>query len=189
MIFQHQGFASLSKTNISNCISSQCTGFDYVESTVNVSFCNFENLKATEWVITGFSCQGRIDQCNYINNSQEKNDGLVYVSINRLDIFNSSFQNNRQNNGVLFHTDWDGQIYIHQCSIDDLSTAGTVDTTDQGTESFKNNLTFIGLRPCEGNLEIVLLFVPKKENKICSSFKLINFLFGKFDISLVLLIK
>ncbi|EAY05134.1 hypothetical protein TVAG_151210 [Trichomonas vaginalis G3] len=193
MIYHGNGFASLSKTNISNCISLQRPGFMYrdIESTVNVSFCNFENLKATDALTTQFwKCPGRIDRCNYINNSQNnKNWGIVYVSDNRHDIFDSSFQNNPQiNKGKLFEAYY-GQIYIHRCSIDSYSSVGYVDTSEKGEVSFKNILKFVNLSPREGNLEIVLLFVPKKENKIISLCPSINFLFGKYHISILFLIK
>ena len=185
MIYQKKGFGSLSKTNISNCISRQNAGFEYVEvePTLNISFCNFENLKAASRLITTFSFSpGRIYRCNYINNSQdEEYFGIVYVYDGRLDIFYSTFQNNPQfNKGKLFRTDGDGQIYIHQCNIDSYSSIGNVDTSERGESSFKNNLKFIDLSPCEGNFEIVLLVLPNKENKICSLSICKNFLFVKY---------
>ncbi|EAY08720.1 hypothetical protein TVAG_251460 [Trichomonas vaginalis G3] len=198
MLYQNKGFGSLSKTNISNCISSQKPGFeyDYVESTVNVSFCNFENLQVTDGIITYFyNSPGRIDRCNYKNNSQnDEYFGIVSVTSKRLDIFDSSFQNNPEiNKGKLFEAgNGDGKIYIHRCSIDSYSAdtgSGIVYTSDQGTESFKNNLTFLGLRPCEGNLGLVLLFIPKKENIICSLSPCVNFLFGEYHLSILLLNK
>ena len=56
-------------------------------------------------MVTQFwSCIGRFERCNYINNSQNiEGWGIIYVSFNMLKIFDSSFQNNRQNRvGALF---------------------------------------------------------------------------------------
>ena len=194
MIHQKNGFGSLSLTNFSNCISEQKPGFVYsmVESTANALFCNFENLKATEVRITQFwKSPGRIERCNYINTSQHQGFcGLVEVDSERLDIYDSSFQNNLKNKeGYLFNGENVVQIYIYRCSIDIDLKCRNANTSEKGTESFKNNLAFIGFRPCEGNPEIILEFLPKKENKICSLRPCINFLFGNNFIYVLLISK
>ena len=118
MIYHKFGVGSLSKTNISNCISSRKIGFyyDFADTIVNVSFCSFENLKATGSMITAFSAwPGKIERCNYINNSQDDENswGLVYIYGKRLDIFDSSFQKIYMVNIILyFLLSMDQFIYI-----------------------------------------------------------------------------
>ena len=116
MIWQYQGYSSLSKTNITNCVSMHSTAFHYWggSSTKNVSFCNFENLEAGSQIIQFVECAGSIERCNFLNNSQINGSyGLIYVESKRLDILDSVFQNNRKNNkGGLFYAGYKGDIYI-----------------------------------------------------------------------------
>ena len=157
MISQFHGNSSLSKTNFSNCISNAGTGFVYsrLRLTTNVSFCNFENLEATEYIITSFSeCPGNIERSNYINNSQKSAEyGLIFVLNERLDILDSSFQHNLKNVNVpLFYTDYGGQIYLIRSHVDNFTTIGFVDSSEMTTNSFINEIEFHITSPCEGKL-------------------------------------
>ncbi|EAX93511.1 hypothetical protein TVAG_132280 [Trichomonas vaginalis G3] len=152
MICQQSGNSSLSNANISNCIANYGVAFkyEYFKSPSKVSFCNFERLKANSGIITQFtSSGGRIENCNYINNSQRLN-GIVEVSNKNLEILSCSFENN--SGGALFAAT-SAQIYIYHCSIDKYSESifsGVIDTYDMTTDPFQNGLKFYELGQCEG---------------------------------------
>lgn len=75
--------------------------------------------------------------------SQDQEDYTGIVFNLRLDIFDSSFKINRQNKmGTLFERYSFGHIFIYQCRTDDYSYYGSIDASDQRTESFKNHLRF-----------------------------------------------
>ncbi|EAX93509.1 hypothetical protein TVAG_132260 [Trichomonas vaginalis G3] len=157
MICQQSGNSSLSNANISNCIANYGVAFTYLDlkkSITKVSFCNFERLKANSGIITQFtSSGGRIENCNYINNSQRLN-GIVEVSNKNLEILSCSFENN--SGGALFAAT-SAQIYIYHCSIDKYSESifsGVIDTYDMTTDPFHNGLKFYELGQCEGELTI-----------------------------------
>ena len=183
MIHKFEGIGSLSKTNVSNCISLWMPSFyfDTLDSTINISFCNFENLKATERTISAiWGCPGTIERSNYINNSQELYGYLVSASHSRLKILDSSFQNNLRNNeGVIFYGYFE-KIYIRRCSIDNFSYSGKVDTSELGESSFKIIFKFNDFPLCETDFEYLVLFEPKKE-------KPKFFQFGKYYISVLLI--
>ena len=193
MIHSENGLSSLSNTNITNCIAKFSSAFWFysVQSTTKVSFCNFENLEAIYQIITRFSlCNGKIERCNYINNSQRNlDDGLVYIHYHRLDILDSVFKNNRMNNrGSLFYAYDGGKLYIFRCNVDSYSASslfdGIVDNSSISTVSFSNNLKFDGLILCEGD---IIIFYPRiKEKNICSLCSCRYFLFRKYFVSFLL---
>ena len=184
MIYQYQGYTSLSKTNITNCVSDFETAFyyNYVGSTTNALFCNFEKLEASSNGITNFdTCDGKVERCNYINNLQRTDSyGIVIDWSNKVQILDSVFQGNNHNNkGKLFST-VSGQIYIIKCNNDRYTTnsvGGIIDNSNMKTQSFANNLKFIRLSPCEG--EIIL--VHEKGSKLFNKYR--YFLFGKCFVS------
>ncbi|EAY15504.1 hypothetical protein TVAG_210340 [Trichomonas vaginalis G3] len=149
MIFQYQGLSTLSKTNISNCVSFWSTAFRYSEATLttNVSFCNFENLEAGS-IINYFSfCDGRIERCNYVNNFQTQwNYGLIFADSKRLDIYDSVFQNTLTVERVPIFYAFGGQIYIYRCNFDEYfassESSGFVDNSSISTDPFSNDLEF-----------------------------------------------
>ncbi|EAY23629.1 hypothetical protein TVAG_119660 [Trichomonas vaginalis G3] len=180
MIYQQLGDTSLSNTNITNCISQHATAFMYwsMESTTKVKFCNFENLEATNIIITCFEFTvGIVERCNYINNSQtDKFYGFVYECGKKLNVLDSVFKDNRKNEkGALFSAN-DGQIFIINCNIDDYKESntyrGTIDTSEMTTKPFSNDLKFIGISPCEGSL-----LIAQNKDSIYKNLKLLSLIF------------
>ncbi|EAY15496.1 hypothetical protein TVAG_210260 [Trichomonas vaginalis G3] len=120
---------------------------------------------------------GRVERCNYINNFQTGSlNGLVFVYDNKVDILDSVFPNNRKNDrGKLFYS-FNGQIYIYRCNVDKYSAygefGGFVDTASMTTDPFSNDLKFIGLSPCEGELSIVKK--KDKNDSICIDIDIIS---------------
>lgn len=160
MIYQIQGSFSLSKTNISNCIGVYHIAFNhrYAETKTNVSFCNFEDLFSSVGITNFYASAGRVEKCNYINNSQEIDaQGLVLGYDSYLDINPSIFKYNRNNkNGFLFYL-VNGQIIIHHSYIDDYSASslydGTVSTSETVLFPFPNDLNYIKISPCDDSIQ------------------------------------
>lgn len=191
MIYQKQGYSSLSNTNISKCKSEQAPSFHYweVQSTPTVSFCNFENLEAKSYMISCFSfSNGKIERCNYINNIQTSGmHGIIFAVSGKLEITDSVFDKNTLD--PLFYA-YSGEITIIHCHIDKPSTYAeyaAIDTSRMTTESFSNKLKFIGLNPCEGDIEILYIRISQK--LICSLNNCRYFFFGKSFVSFLLISK
>ena len=81
------------------------------------------------------------------------------------------------------------QIFIFRCVVEYyyLTDTGSVYTSEKETESFNNELKFIGLRPCEG--DIVVVFVRAKEKKKCSKFYPKYFNLDKYHLTIMLINK
>lgn len=123
-----------------------------------------------------------MERCNYLNISQN-GLGLFMVHSSKVDVLDSVFQKNQ---GTLFFANYLGRIYIIRCIIDQFSassfTGAIVDNSSMATETFSNDLEFIGLDPCE-----VLLFMQAKEKKICSVDKCRFYIFGKHLVTFLLI--
>ena len=174
MISNYFGSESISETNISNCISRGCTAFQlllrYHKSITKVSFCNFESLIATHARVNAFyHTPVLFERCNYINNSQSgvySNGIFTAVGNYNFNILDSVFKNNKMK--YLFEAVQDAKIYVIRSYIYDANVpnTGSVYTSEKETDLFNNDLKFIGLKPCEG--DIIVVFVRAKEEKICS---------------------
>ncbi|EAY02078.1 hypothetical protein TVAG_485130 [Trichomonas vaginalis G3] len=121
MIVQNYGDSVLSYTNITHCYLKQDAAFVYgnVQSSANISYCQIEKIDSDDRLSTIDNCLGYIERSHYLNNTQNASDkGIITVNIQTLEIYDSLFLNNQQNEiGYLFDADDYGSITICRCFI------------------------------------------------------------------------